>query len=478
MTNIAILAGNAFYKQLSRLDCCGADVAAMKELLEATGKYAHIHIIEDTDADDLKSRMRDALDRQQPTEEVFFYFSGHGFQNDSDSFLCATNFDDERPNETGLSNTELHELLRLADANLVVRVVDACSSGVRLLKSNTSFLRASKAGFRNVIEISSCLDVQDSLTGDPLSPFTDAFRLAVMRKEEGPVYYTDIINTLRDDFHENEDQTPYYAAQGTAREKFVEDASCFAAIKAALAPVVDQIVEAAPAEVATVQNGEQSLLAALEAVEARIVKPERLHEFVSKLFDGLQAALTTNEFARFFDTNLTEHADFQEPTARAHIIRVLNRETRPDDFVTATITRKSKRRDPFGLASTFAQFAMMGADEDVVETFDLELNCTMERAQLKMTLTPKYSALKRVVLVVTCAPSLSHCYVFEIGTSHDLVDFGKFNSEGHEMVRNWYKPAWSDDPTWLVKRIVENVTKVVRGHIESTAKRISKDDAA
>lgn len=334
MNNIAILAGNAAYKHLSRLDCCRADVAAMKELLEATGKYGHIYVIEDTDADDLKDRMREALDRQQQTDEVFFYFSGHGFQNETDSFLCASNFDEDHPNDTGLSNTYLHELLRLADANLVVRVVDACSSGVRLLKSNAGFLRATKAGFRNVIEISSCLDVQDSLTGDPLSPFTDAFRKAVMRKDVGPVFYQDIIGTLSDDFQEHAVQTPYFATQCTARERFVDDASCFAALKASLTPPpATEVVEDQDTNVVIPEKTEQSLLQALQAVEAKIVKPERLQAFVSALFDGLQAALTTDEFAEFFETAFSEHSDFVEPTARAHIIRVLNQETRPDNFV-------------------------------------------------------------------------------------------------------------------------------------------------
>jgi hypothetical protein len=45
MPNIAILVGNTDYKSLAKLECCRADVAAMRELLEATEKYAAIEII-------------------------------------------------------------------------------------------------------------------------------------------------------------------------------------------------------------------------------------------------------------------------------------------------------------------------------------------------------------------------------------------------------------------------------------------------
>jgi hypothetical protein len=76
----------------------------------------------------------------------------------------------------------------------VVKVIDACSSGVLLFKTDGSFLPTNKQGFKNVIQIASCLDSQSSLTGDPLSLFTDKFLHAALRKTEGTVYYTDIID--------------------------------------------------------------------------------------------------------------------------------------------------------------------------------------------------------------------------------------------------------------------------------------------
>src|ERR1019366_10651278 len=100
----------------------------------------------------------------------------------------------------GLSNSELHALLRSPEANLVVKVIDACSSGSLLVKSDGLFLPTNKQGFKNLIQIASCLDSQNPLAGDPLSPFTEKFRAAALRKTDGTVYYTDIIDTLRDDF--------------------------------------------------------------------------------------------------------------------------------------------------------------------------------------------------------------------------------------------------------------------------------------
>jgi hypothetical protein len=83
-------------------------------------------ITENAAADDLKQRLRDTIEKVKSPSELFFYFTGHGYVRDGELFHCATNFDGERPNETGLSTSELHTILRLADANLVVKVIDAC----------------------------------------------------------------------------------------------------------------------------------------------------------------------------------------------------------------------------------------------------------------------------------------------------------------------------------------------------------------
>nr|MBA3915487.1 caspase family protein [Terriglobales bacterium] len=112
MASSAILVGNSQYRFLNELACCRDDVSAMKELLEATEKYAAIEVIENVDADELKSRMRAAISGLSDIDELFFYFTGHGHQQDDEFYYCATAFDLKRPNETGLSTSELHTILR------------------------------------------------------------------------------------------------------------------------------------------------------------------------------------------------------------------------------------------------------------------------------------------------------------------------------------------------------------------------------
>ena len=224
MANVAILVSNTEYQSLNNLSCCHDDLIAMRELLDATRKFSKIELIENYEADALKSQLRTIVDTNSSIGELFFYFSGHGCLHKGEFYCCATKFDQKRPNETGISNNELHTILKLADPELVVKVIDACNSGTLLVKSDGESIFHREHQFKNLIQMSSCLESQNSLTGEPLSPFTEKFRSSALRKEQGPVYYIDIISSLIDEFLPNNDQIPFFVSQVTGREQFVDEA--------------------------------------------------------------------------------------------------------------------------------------------------------------------------------------------------------------------------------------------------------------
>jgi hypothetical protein len=342
------------------------------------------------------------------------------------------------------------------------------------VKAEGGLIPEHKHGFKNLIQISSCLESQNSLTGNPLSLFTEKFRAAALRKTEGVVFYTDVINTLRDEFLENNTQTPFFVSQYTGREQFVDDARRLDGLRSVINKPRTVGGDQSQAE-QQVAAPTPTLLDMLESAEAKVAKPELMSTFVGTFFDSLKVKFSTDEFAAFFDFDFTEHADFEERTASPFIIRVLSKEKRSDNFVTATISRKYRRRNPWDLGVSAYLLSNYGDDEQVIETHDLALNCSMARAQLKVTLTPKYTALQRVVLVVTCAPSVETCYVFEVVTLHMLRDFGKFDSDGHQAVQRWYKFRWDDGTTGLVTKISKTLFETVRGHLEGAAKRLSAE---
>lgn len=472
MPNVAILVGNTDYLTLTKLECCAADLATMKELLEATEKYEAIEIIQNADANDLKAKIRAAVDKTKSPGELFFYFTGHGYLYEEEFFYCATKFDSNRPNETGLSTTELHTLLRLANADVVVKVADACNSGTHLIKSDIGLTQQNKQGFKNLIQISSCLDSQSSLTGHPLSLFTEKFRNAALSKTAGVVHYMDVISALRDQFIGSNGQIPFFVQQGTGREEFVDDAHKLDKVREtikqrAAAAVASTTPEALP------PARPPTLTELLTSTEVKLATPERMSGFTAAFFDRLKDSLSKVDFSEFFQLEFTEHDSFKELTSERFIIEVLSREKRADNFVTVEISQKRRRTNPLLSPAIMSALSGWYDDDQFVKMYDLELNCQMDRAQLRVTLTPKFSALQRIMLVVTCAPSLEICYVFELATLHMLRDFGKFDSDGTNAVKRWYKFDWNESTDGVVKKITDALSDIVTGHVENTAKRLA-----
>jgi len=89
--------------------------------------------------------------------------------------------------------------------------------------------------------------------------------------------------------------------------------------------------------------------------------------------------------------------------ARRFIIDVLSKESRVDDFVTATITRVRVKPKPW---DSQYQYVTMGypTPYDYEDEYHLSLNCAMKRAQIRVTFKPKFSNLDQLVLVVSSAP--------------------------------------------------------------------------
>lgn len=478
VTNLAILIGNSQYETLSKLDCCSADVEAIRELLSATKKYQSIVVLEDLDGGAMKQKIRAAIENQTEISELFFYFTGHGYAHGEEFFHCGVEFRSDRPNETGVSASELHTLLRLANAKLVVKVIDACNSGTHLVKSDVGFFREDSKNFNNIIQFSSCLDTQSSMTGDPLSLFTEHFYKAALRKSSGIVHYTDLIASLRDEFVSHDDQVPYFVSQCTGREQFVDDASKFDELREKLEEKELELnSEFSGFSDSDQGEGQPSLVDLLNISESCMVTRDSMEGFVGNFFDKVKLALRDAEIADFFDLEFKENSDFEEETSRRFITEVMSKERRPDDFVTAEISRKYKRRNPFGIGVAESILSSWYDDEQFSEFYDLQLNCEMSRAQLCATLTPKYSTLQRIVLVVTCAPSLEFCYVFEVSSQHKLIDFGKYDNQGSRAIRRWYKFSWNDDTSFVVEKISDALDDLVRTHIENVGNRLLDKDA-
>lgn len=475
MAATAILIGNSEYQSEQQLPCCAEDVEAIQLLLASTGRFDAIHVHKNVSADEMRNALRTGIPDGSSFDEIFLYFSGHGAQVSNNLFLCGVSFDGSRPNETGLSHEDIMNLVRSSNPELLVTVIDACFSGTRLVKGDHPLKHIAESGLRNVIQFSSSMDDQTSLAGERLSEFTRAFLEASARKTEGIVYYSDITNSLRDEFIANDDQTPFFVSQGTGREILVDDATKLAGFRSEFLrrwPLDEDGGERENAINSVIASDEtlspKQLLIAAEGKMGDQIKVKRL---VDDLFDGIQTKLSVSSFAEFFESAYIEHPTYREGVTREFLIRVLSKESRPDNLVVA---RMKPEYNSIGYLRQMTN-ALAAMQSNWTENYDLELNCTITRAQMKLTLTPKYMALQQLQLVLSCAPSLNQCYIFEIVTQHPRTDWGAFDPQGSEVVRRWYKLDWDAKVDSLVAKIIDALSKAVGDHIDETTKRLSKN---
>ncbi|HYW15025.1 MAG TPA: caspase family protein [Allosphingosinicella sp.] len=482
MSAVAILIANANYTQQDGLDCCLDDLRAMRALINASGRFSQVDERSDLNADQMRDAVRNALPDGAKLDEVFFYFSGHGHVSIEEEFyFCGTTFDTSQPNQTGLSESNLHDIVRAVSPSTFIKVVDACGSGTLLIKRDRLIMAPRKDGFQNLVQIASCKNDQNSFGGDPLSRFTAAFCEAALSKARGPVFYMDIINALRDEFLDDDVQTPFSVYQGTGRVMLVDDTSKLAGFRELYnqewggALVEESREEEASDRTSTalVEAKPLTLVEMLQAAEERMPTSELIKRQVGALFDGVTERFNAADFADLFEFKIDSHSDFVEPTARDFIIQILARQTqRSDDFVRAEIMSVIKKPSPLDRIMGNNLFSIY---PEYLDQYELELNCRMERVQLTLTLVPKYKAMQQLVLVLTCAPSLEHCYVFEVVTQHARVDIDRFNHEGRELTRRWYELDWSSDMSWLIGKITDSLQAVARKYVDVMTNRLKKE---
>lgn len=274
------------------------DVALVRGLLDATGKYEVLQLLDCESAQTTKRTLSEFVSRHQDTDvlETLFYFSGHGTYRAGDFHYALRNTRLDRIRDTALSNSELDDLLGALSPELTVKIVDACHSGVSYIKDVPDggldeHIARTKERFTNCYFLFSSSREQYSFAGRKLSNFTKALIDAVRARETGPVRYADLVNALRDSFEGDQEQQPFFVTQGSHTEALCDVTQELRdTIDALLEPVVEAPSDADDflAEVVRlVRNGAASFVGYDAAVDKLASLGDRLRRL--QLPDGLRA---------------------------------------------------------------------------------------------------------------------------------------------------------------------------------------------
>ena len=226
--NIAIIIGISEYTNAHSLNGCKVDADSIRTLLDATGKYDEILQMDGKiDADEINQKVPEFIKKfkTETIEEVFFYFSGHGCIVNDEFVYVASDYDSSRKNATTISNATIDILLKSLNANLVVKIIDACHSGIQYVKDIDlipKYINQHKDEFANCYFMFSSRTDQPSEATSTLSVFTRSFIQAIKSCGIGRIKYTSIADFIADDFVTNPKQKPQFVKQADLTEVFCD----------------------------------------------------------------------------------------------------------------------------------------------------------------------------------------------------------------------------------------------------------------
>lgn len=231
MINLAIVIGVSKYNNADKLLACKNDAEAINTILDEAHKYDDVLFCnEEVDSINLKNDIVEFVKtyKSEDVNELFFYFSGHGFSNDDDFYFVTSDTDIKKINSTSLQNSELDSLVRELSPKLYVKIVDACHSGISYIKDadldigKRIFEKSFKEkSLENLFFMYSSLANQSSYTEGEISSFTRGLITGIDSFENNTtIRYKQIIDFISDYFSDNENQKPYFVAQSSMTDEF------------------------------------------------------------------------------------------------------------------------------------------------------------------------------------------------------------------------------------------------------------------
>lgn len=221
---IAIIIGNSEYDNSQNLLACDKDLFYINGILEASNEFHEILQIKNEYSTVATDKIVAFIEkyRDKKIEQVFFYFTGHGYRNSEDFYYCLKNTSTKNIRTTSLSNKDIDGYLKSLKPNVATKIIDACYAGEQYIKETNedNFLKLSQSQLENTFNeiyfMFSSKSDETSETNKRASAFTEIFLEAIFKQDQSnQILYKYLIDYLRDNGIERLNHTPYFVTQGT-----------------------------------------------------------------------------------------------------------------------------------------------------------------------------------------------------------------------------------------------------------------------
>ncbi|MBB3973707.1 caspase family protein [Hansschlegelia beijingensis] len=408
MTNLAIILAISHYSGgLTALPACQNDEAVFKRLVESTGKFDDIIVLDGSARSlDVKNKLAKAIAGHQKSDvdTVLFYYTGHGSFDGEEFNYLFTDYDPKRTKQTSLRNSELDEMVRSIEPNLYVKVVDACQSGIPYIKDSTDiseYLKSKEKRFKSLYFLFSSQIDQSSWQDTRISDFTRELILALDRPVGTGIRYSDIMDALSDAFSANQRQRPFFVSQAGFTEIFCE-------INEDVYRIVDEIKSGADLEASVSGGGDKksALMQAIKKLSEGFVEKEEALGIVESMPRDFAEVKIEKDLDEFFDVSVSEVFEKSPPNANL-IASWLEKQGMNREYFTDIISRTEEiktrvPRDPMAhlyKSATGSMGYVRGDDEFVTVTKERRVITDYKRRvelpfnYLEITLIPLYPGM-------------------------------------------------------------------------------------
>ncbi|WNG36665.1 caspase family protein [Archangium violaceum] len=331
---IAVLIGVSNYS-IGNLPACRRDVEILAQLLSATGAYQEIlTLADDTSSKSIKEKLTSFIRTHSASkpQQVLFYFSGHGEFADGELHMLCSDYEATKRKQTSLENSEVDNLLRQLGAELTVKIIDACHSGVTYIKDKSALethVQKSAYSFSKCYFLFSSHADQFSFQDNRLSFFTNAIIESAVQFSGREMRFKDIIDYVSDYFSVNPSQRPFFVTQADFTEIFANipaDATTLLGAPTATLPLAENKAEGQPppapapslldlikADAARYCSYEEALEIINTAIPEAVAEHRfsenltHLYSFQSEQLSNLDDVPKLNDVAKWLDENTREY---------------------------------------------------------------------------------------------------------------------------------------------------------------------------
>lgn len=356
--NIAILLGVSEYSNLQNLSACKNDVDIIHNILSKNEKYDDILFINsDTSSRNVKSKIIEFIGKYKDKDinEIFIYFSGHGYFDGEEFYYICSDYDKTRIKQTTFENREFDSYIKSLNPKLTIKVIDACQSGINYIKDINDikdFFNKGENKFNNCYFMYSSNNNQASMASEKISHFTNEFINSLIHFKTN-IRYKDILDYLSDSFKEKE-QTPFFVVQADYTEIFIS-------INEEIEKLLSENLKTTSVERKD-ENIDKNLFDLVKSDSENYFTKEQVLELLKKIENKIyEYRFNDNDIEKYFDVNLEFYKNYESLPQKGTISNWANTNNKSDYFVKPIFEKRTKEiRVPKINNKLLASFAVFG----------------------------------------------------------------------------------------------------------------------